>query len=560
MRSAGHGVTTGPRACPLLLEPRDEDVLQRRGHVPEAANRDPGCGEAAGQPRFRAGARASREPHVRALAERLHVLHARLILRKAHGPDLVSSNHFEDPSGQPGAKSIGCVERQEAALVQQCDARAALGFIEIRGADEDGDPQLEELRQQLPELAARHRVDAGRGLVEQDDARLVNQGAGERELLLHAAGQAFREPIAERPQLCEVEQPVASGLVAAQPVDLGEERKVLVDAQIAVEAEALRQISDRARDLSVLADGIVAQEAHAPAVCVQQAAQQANRGCLASTVRSDEPEQLPWRRGERHRVERADRPVSLRDSLQRKGCDVAHWSRSSASTGMPSFSTPLVLSALTLTRYTSRDRSSAVCTFRGVNSAFGEMNVTLPGMASPPASVWSVAAWPTRRRGMAGSSTKTSAHACVRSVITTSGILGAISSPCSTSFSVTTPVAGATMVASAMAFSRVAICASTAASLAMAPSISSRRAPACRRATVSWPARARSRAAWSRPRATSRLARASSRCLREPALDASSASNRARSASAAVRSACAASTSAFAAWNCAPAWRMSSPR
>ena len=38
-------------------------------------------------------------------------------------------------------------------------------------------------------------------------------------------------------------------------------------------------------------------------------------------------------------------------------------------------------------------RSSAVCTFLGVNSAFGEMKVTVPWMPAPPASVKSVAVW-----------------------------------------------------------------------------------------------------------------------------------------------------------------------
>ena len=54
---------------------------------------------------------------------------------------------------------------------------------------------------------------------------------------------------------------------------------------------------------------------------------------------------------------------------------------------MPCFSTPFSLPTVTFTRKTSFDRSSAVCTLRGVNSAFGEMNVTVPSMPGPPASV-----------------------------------------------------------------------------------------------------------------------------------------------------------------------------
>ena len=72
---------------------------------------------------------------------------------------------------------------------------------------------------------------------------------------------------------------------------------------------------------------------------------------------------------------------------------------------MPCFSTPPELSTVTRMRYTSLARSSAVCTFLGVNSAFGEMNVTVPVRPAPPASVKSVAGWPSAMRGTAGSGT-----------------------------------------------------------------------------------------------------------------------------------------------------------
>ena len=50
---------------------------------------------------------------------------------------------------------------------------------------------------------------------------------------------------AERRQLRHLEQAIAPRAVVAHAVNLGEERDVLVDAQIAVQAEALRQVADR---------------------------------------------------------------------------------------------------------------------------------------------------------------------------------------------------------------------------------------------------------------------------------------------------------------------------
>jgi hypothetical protein len=79
------------------------------------------------------------------------------------------------------------IEGEELAFVEQRDPVASLRFVQVRRAHEDRDALLQELGEQLPELAPRHRIDTRRRLVEQDHARLVDQRAGERELLLHAA-------------------------------------------------------------------------------------------------------------------------------------------------------------------------------------------------------------------------------------------------------------------------------------------------------------------------------------------------------------------------------------
>jgi hypothetical protein len=68
-------------------------------------------------------------------------------------------------------------------------------------------------------------------------------------------------------------------------------------------------------------------------------------------------------------------------------------------------STPFSLLTVIFTRNTSFERSSAVCTLRGVNSAFGEMKVMVPSIPGPPASVKTVAVPPRVTRGTSGSST-----------------------------------------------------------------------------------------------------------------------------------------------------------
>src|SRR4029453_12574040 len=134
----------------------------------------------------------------------------------------------------------------------------------------------------------------------------------------------------------------------------------------------------------------------------EQAAGEPNRGGLAGTIRTDEPEHLAATDGQRQVVERAELPVDFGDVLERDRI-VAHRGIS-ASTGMPGLSTPSRLSAVTLMRYTSLVRSSAVCTLSGVNSALGEMKEIVPSRRCP-ASVTSVTFCPSFNSGTSGSST-----------------------------------------------------------------------------------------------------------------------------------------------------------
>ena len=58
-------------------------------------------------------------------------------------------------------------------------------------------PWLDSCGERVPELAARDGIDAGRRLVQQQDARLGHQRAGQRQLLLHAAAEPAGQPVGE---------------------------------------------------------------------------------------------------------------------------------------------------------------------------------------------------------------------------------------------------------------------------------------------------------------------------------------------------------------------------
>ena len=133
-------------------------------------------------------------------------------------------------------------------------------------------PRPEELREQFPELAPRHGIDARRRLVEQQDLRLVHEGARQRQFLLHPARQAIGAARAETRQLRHVEQAVARGPIMANAVDLGEECDVLVDAQIAVQGEALRQVANLRGDGAMVWTGSCPKIATVPALEVRSPA------------------------------------------------------------------------------------------------------------------------------------------------------------------------------------------------------------------------------------------------------------------------------------------------
>ena len=66
------------------------------------------------------------------------------------------------------------------AVEQKADAAAALGLVHVRRREQDGRALLQQIVEDQPEVAARQRVDADGRLVEQQDARLVDQAGGER--------------------------------------------------------------------------------------------------------------------------------------------------------------------------------------------------------------------------------------------------------------------------------------------------------------------------------------------------------------------------------------------
>src|SRR5258708_34572152 len=82
------------------------------------------------------------------------------------------------------AERIGRPIGNELAEINVSDVAAAFGLVHVMRGDEKGDAVAGKLEEEIPELAARDGVDAGGGLIEEKEFRLLQHGAAECEGLL----------------------------------------------------------------------------------------------------------------------------------------------------------------------------------------------------------------------------------------------------------------------------------------------------------------------------------------------------------------------------------------
>src|SRR5438552_2938909 len=95
--------------------------------------------------------------------------------------------------GRFGSCGVGGEGDEEVGVVEVGGGGAAFGVVHVVGGVEEGDAAVGEVEEEVPELAACDGVDAGGGFVEEDDVGLVDEGAGEGEALLPAAGERASE-------------------------------------------------------------------------------------------------------------------------------------------------------------------------------------------------------------------------------------------------------------------------------------------------------------------------------------------------------------------------------
>ncbi|MNT01595.1 hypothetical protein D3C72_1360670 [compost metagenome] len=85
-----------------------------------------------------------------------------------------------------------CAAEQQFPFIEQQHFTALFRFVQIGSAPQDQHAVVGQLMHHAPQLAARDRIDADAGLIEQQHLRLPDQRTSQPKLLLHAARQFAR--------------------------------------------------------------------------------------------------------------------------------------------------------------------------------------------------------------------------------------------------------------------------------------------------------------------------------------------------------------------------------
>ena len=219
----------------------------------------------------------------------------------------------------------GRAGRQDASGVHRHDPVPALGFVHVRGGDEDAHPgaTCPDVVDQRPELPARQRIHAGRRLVEDQEIRIVNQRPAQADLLLHSARQLPGRPGRERPQPRRRQQLVHADLALGGPQaeQPRHEVDVVVDAELEIQvlAQPLGHVRDaRAHRAAVAAVGDVpVQDRDRAVLHLLGSGDQRHQRRLANAVGADDAHHLARGDLQRDAVQRHHLLVVVADVLDR---------------------------------------------------------------------------------------------------------------------------------------------------------------------------------------------------------------------------------------------------
>ena len=146
--------------------------------------------------------------------------------------------------------------------------------------------------QHCPELFTAYGIDTCSRFVQEQDFRSVDQCAAKCQFLFHAAGERTCPSLPERLQLTIYILDIVIVGLDIRAENRSIELKVFLDAEVLIESEMPRHISDFRTYLLIVFHHVQTADARRSAVGKGQCRKNTENRRLACTVRSDESENL----------------------------------------------------------------------------------------------------------------------------------------------------------------------------------------------------------------------------------------------------------------------------
>src|SRR5262245_34292960 len=172
---------------------------------------------------------------------------------------------------------------------------------------------------QIPDLLTMHRVEPARRLIKEQDQRIVHQRATDRQQLPHSTRQIVSCRVSFFFQVNYLKQAVDSlfDISTRHVIGAGEKAKIFEDREVAIEAEALRNVAEFGAHFLTLFPCVYAFDGRMSAGGMRETAQHSHGRRLAGSIRPEKTKDRARLDCQREVLHGMDSTVTLAQMMER---------------------------------------------------------------------------------------------------------------------------------------------------------------------------------------------------------------------------------------------------